>query len=78
MVINTDRDQLEAERVYFILQVHSSVVGNPGGSSRLQRKAAYWLALLTLLPLLPYTTQGHLPSGGTTHMSWAVPHQSSV
>lgn len=30
------------------------------------RDAAYWLAPLSLLSLLSYTTHGHLPKGGTT------------
>lgn len=78
IVINTDSDQREAERVCFILQVHSSIMVNPGRSSRPRRKAAYWLAPLAFLPLFPYTAQDHLPRGGTAHMSWASPHQSSI
>ena len=35
--------------------------------------AAYWLASPALLSLLSYTTQYHLPRGGTTHSGLGPP-----
>lgn len=40
--------------------------------------AAYWLAPLSLLGLLSYTTQTYLPRGVLSTVGWALPHQSLV
>lgn len=44
---------------------------------RLERDAAYWLALDDLIILLYYRNQNHQPWDGTT-IAWALPHQSLI
>ena len=62
--------QLGEERVYFVYTSSS------GADAKAMRSAAYWLAFHDLLSLLSGSTQDHQSKGGSTFMTWAIPHQS--
>ena len=87
MIKHHEQKQLGEERVYlvstsrslFIIRNHQDRNSNRAGTWRQElmqrpwRDTAYWLSHHSLLSLLSYRIQGHLPRNGTTHIGQDPP-----
>lgn len=82
-VINNPRTKLSLgnERAYlaYVYTAQCFMRGSQGRNPEAKteteawRSAAYWIALMALLSLLPYGTQDHQPKDATTHNRLSPP-----